>query len=1059
MNIHYNAFISYRHHPEDIKVATQIHRALERFHVPKALRKTAKLPMHLFRDKDELPITSNLSDDIFDALKNSDYLIVICSTHTKESIWVQREIETFLKFHPRNKILTVLVNGEPCDVIPEILLNEEITDPETGEKKVIPVEPLSCDWRMGHRKAIREELPRLAAPLLHCAYDELRQRQRQYRMKRLIAFFSIALTVSMALAAYFLYTSITIRNANIQIQANLEEAQRNQSQHLATASQDALEDNDRFTAIALALAALPSDTDPRPYVASAEHALSAALDVYSTGSTLAATGALVPSNVVTVTDFAVNDNQSVIYLLDNRDVITAWDPITLDRLGSIAVEEYFFGDMGVSASGNLIITQQIETTDVLQCFAPDGTLIWQRDNCCDYLFLNDCSILMAMQWADRRASILYLDPDTGKEVRDARLLPDTNDSYCNFSFLRQEYNDSMPLVLEYSNFSEYVLFCVNDSNELSPVYTNEDMFFHAKVLENGLVISLVSDGSGVWNGNYGGSISTGPARCVIYCHDPITGQLLWESEIITYVYTSEFHILPIPESSRLLVQAGNTLQLMDITNGEIQQICESTATIMTLEAYKTYAMGVQQDGAIVHYSYEDNGCTSFDFNMEGNLRQAYMNQGYYYTLQMNDCQVTAYQYVYPNYLWKDTDNGYVYIRSFRQHDNLIAINSRDQLLMYDLQSQSYLWTIPNDGCSLLSFTEDGTKLIIQNSDYALVLYDALTGHSTPITVTDTEGNLVTSMPYQPEIQNDCAWFLDQTQGRLRLHWIDLHSGIQYGHTFLRYEDVDPETAEAYFAFIEKYKATPEDSRAPLDDALWTFVSDMVDAMYPYEEDAAIVYATRSYAWVKDGLGTVYELDLAAGTSTILRDEFDQPTLAAFRESDTLAAISFGNEIQLKYPGAEAHIRILLDEENQPGSLYFHEDTLFVLCDSGCIQRFDLEGNLLSRTELTVSSNFTSNLYSELNEPTDIVWNFTDDGKLIFLAFDLANIIECETWSARGYVANCVTYYEGDNIFLRSDDAGLAALPCYETEELIQLGKDTLGGFTLTPDQKNSYGLD
>ena len=105
------------------------------------------------------------------------------------------------------------------------------------------------------------------------------------------------------------------------------------------------------------------------------------------------------------------------------------------------------------------------------------------------------------------------------------------------------------------------------------------------------------------------------------------------------------------------------------------------------------------------------------------------------------------------------------------------------------------------------------------------------------------------------------------------------------------------------------------------------------------------------------------------------------------------------------------------------------------------------------------SNFTSNLYSELNEPTDIVWNFTDDGKLIFLAFDLANIIECETWSARGYVANCVTYYEGDNIFLRSDDAGLAALPCYETEELIQLGKDTLGGFTLTPDQKNSYGLD
>jgi len=97
MDIHYNAFISYRHHPDDIRAATQIHRALERFHVPKPIRGKVTLPLRLFRDKDELPITANLSDDIFDALRNSDFLIVICSVHTKESAWVQREIEFFLK--------------------------------------------------------------------------------------------------------------------------------------------------------------------------------------------------------------------------------------------------------------------------------------------------------------------------------------------------------------------------------------------------------------------------------------------------------------------------------------------------------------------------------------------------------------------------------------------------------------------------------------------------------------------------------------------------------------------------------------------------------------------------------------------------------------------------------------------------------------------------------------------------------------------------------------------------------------------------------------------------
>ena len=39
MAVQYKAFISYRHHPEDIAVATQIHRLLERYHVPHELKK------------------------------------------------------------------------------------------------------------------------------------------------------------------------------------------------------------------------------------------------------------------------------------------------------------------------------------------------------------------------------------------------------------------------------------------------------------------------------------------------------------------------------------------------------------------------------------------------------------------------------------------------------------------------------------------------------------------------------------------------------------------------------------------------------------------------------------------------------------------------------------------------------------------------------------------------------------------------------------------------------------------------------------------------------------
>ena len=72
MSIHYNAFISYRHHPDDIRVAAEIHRSLERFKIPKALKKKSptKTNLRLFRDKEELPITSNLNDDIESAIRN-----------------------------------------------------------------------------------------------------------------------------------------------------------------------------------------------------------------------------------------------------------------------------------------------------------------------------------------------------------------------------------------------------------------------------------------------------------------------------------------------------------------------------------------------------------------------------------------------------------------------------------------------------------------------------------------------------------------------------------------------------------------------------------------------------------------------------------------------------------------------------------------------------------------------------------------------------------------------------------------------------------------------------
>ena len=206
---YYNAFISYKHADLDNKVAAEIVRGLEHYHIPKKIQKSTGIKKidRIFRDKDELPITNDLNDTISEALKNADYLIVICSTNTCKSTWVEKEIETFLQNHTMNQVLTVLADGEPYDVIPKMLLTgkRNVVD-ENGETKTIevPLEPLSCDFRLPLKKARAEELPRLAAALIGCSYDELMNRHRQYKMRRMTAIFAGAMALTIGFSGYML---------------------------------------------------------------------------------------------------------------------------------------------------------------------------------------------------------------------------------------------------------------------------------------------------------------------------------------------------------------------------------------------------------------------------------------------------------------------------------------------------------------------------------------------------------------------------------------------------------------------------------------------------------------------------------------------------------------------------------------------------------------------------------------------------------------------------------------------------------------------------------------
>ena len=319
----YDAFISYRHAELDMFVAKKVHKGLETFKVPKAVQKTSgkKSIKRVFRDQEELPIGSDLNDNISTALTESEFLIVICSPRAKESYWVEREITSFIELHDRQHVLAVLVEGEPDESFPEILLTDEDGN---------PVEPLAADVRGSSKreieKKLKTELMRLCAVLLYCSYDDLKQRHKERRMKKILTLVTAAgITVSALGIAFGVYNA----NMAAQIQENYVEKQRNQAKYLAEVSGQLLESGDRRAATLVAMSALPDlsdETNTRPYVAEAEYALSKAVYAYTDDTYL--THERVLSHELPVISHVYDASGERITSVDSAGTIYVWEAAT-----------------------------------------------------------------------------------------------------------------------------------------------------------------------------------------------------------------------------------------------------------------------------------------------------------------------------------------------------------------------------------------------------------------------------------------------------------------------------------------------------------------------------------------------------------------------------------------------------------------------------------------------------------------------------------------------------------------------------------------------------------
>lgn len=381
----YDAFISYRHTELDKFVAENLIKELESFKLPKNIAKKLKGKKtkieRVFRDREELPLTNNLEEPIVEALRNSEWLIVICSPRLPESVWCKKEIETFISLRGRENVLAVLIEGEPSESFPEELLYkfEEVKLADGTIQQVrVPVEPLAADFRgknkKGVLKAMKTEKLRLLAAMFGVDFDDLRQRHRERRMRKIAG---VSLGVGAVCLLFGVYSTITamriqkqkeqietqstqimaqsdeilkqneeirLKSDEIQkqseaIQKQNEELALRQAKSLAENAEDYLNDGNRSAAIQTALEAITeNDGIVMPYTTQAEMILAESIRAYDIGEVYRAEYQYEAiAKIETIEESVDGDTLAI---LDDAEILTLYDVENREVIKSFGPSEF-----------------------------------------------------------------------------------------------------------------------------------------------------------------------------------------------------------------------------------------------------------------------------------------------------------------------------------------------------------------------------------------------------------------------------------------------------------------------------------------------------------------------------------------------------------------------------------------------------------------------------------------------------------------------------------------------------------------------------------------------
>ncbi len=1056
---HYNAFISYKHAPLDNKMAAHIQSALEHFKIPRKIQKMTgmKRIQRIFRDKDELPITSDLTDTISQALENSDYLIVICSKSTKLSHWVPREIEFFLRSHSMDKILTVLIEGEPEESIPDILCSDERVirlDDGTVQATSVTCEPLSCDFRLPKHKADKVELPRLAACLIGCSYDELINRRRQYRIKRAVAATAVLFAVAVAFAGYLLYNQMRLKRA-------YKETLQSQAVNLSNQSVALFNEGDRVGALQLALAALPPESDA-PITAEATRALVTSTYAYQPAHSIYRDEDLkLDWNYhmnANIKDMVLSPDEQTLACLDTDSMISIWNTRTHEQIiNNTTLNGEYYG-MHYLNEFSLVIWCQNEVVcynlahrDVkwrLSISEHDGSLLedYELDSIrfmnSSFGFSDDSGYLYVFAnvsahpkelFADdiiNEFYLLKLSQDNG-EIVDTYELGVTGIAGSGFS---PEGSKCAFIGGELGSYS----ICVLDiqTKEINSIPVDESCVCNLFWIdESRLVFSVENTSDLLFQTSYD-YVPLVSQYFTTSLFDTVSMQILWTSEFEYYEYSACIHSAYIPTLDKLVYARGDSLRFVDCSTGEVSYSKHFNRIIIGVRNYNSNG-SLQlflSDGSVTYINCENPDGAVFlypDFMWMGTLLKVIPTERGTYILCRNSYDVQFFSERLGDLRWEpledamstgDPETLYYKDDKYLIH-TYITVNANNQIdhhcIAYDLNTASFLWdilltdfVITNDPL-LLSVQDDVLSVAVMKDDYQL-----------------------------------CIRYISMKDGQVIEDEIVSHkiTSIQFSFS----------VADKYAVYVYNEKFGDPDSIAiqNLESGEKEFVSlpfenlsCEIPPMYFPEQDVMFYFDREEGTYVidSDREANILKLPDYWTTKQIVPNPDGERWLISSGRQVIVADEEFEEECTLDIFGKTAIGMMFYQGKGE-------QEQILVATQDGTLLRFNSnDGEFIGNTKIEVVNNAwfpaTMSYYAEQD-------------MLIIQNHFITDIIDTNSWLQIARVDNSVGYHEESDRFFAFDGGTnvMGVMPHYQADDLVEMAKEIIGDFEMSDEFKKKYDI-